>query len=331
MTIIWYFLVMLMQNEGKGMKNFCRNFVANILYNSRIVSLMRNRMSNENALVLMYHGVARDDDKIADGDWLQVKESEFRVQMEYLVKHYNVVSLNNAHSYINSDMPNVIVTFDDGYRNNYSIAYPILRDLGIPATIFVVTGMIDTSNIFWYDRLRVALKDTSFSKIEKRNIFSYFKKLHPSNIEENLDFFMRKHELCISHKMDTIKDVYSLLELSQMKEMENNGLISFGSHTHGHEIVTRLSDKEAYSSILYSVKLLKSMTSNMSEYFCFPNGSFQEEHVNIIKDLGFKGALTVNRGIYRLHDDPYKIPRLPVGRHHSLPYFATSLSTFFSY
>lgn len=131
-----------------------KRLIMRLAHDSGLLALLRLR-NRDKVSVLMYHGVMPDDVVEAEGDWLQVRASAFRAQMQYLKRYYHVCSLAEALAEIGkpSPKPRVVVTFDDGYRNNFEAAFPILRELGIPATIFVVTRMINSERLFWWDRL----------------------------------------------------------------------------------------------------------------------------------------------------------------------------------
>lgn len=282
--------------------------------------------------VLMYHGVVKDDDDIANGNWLQVRESEFRRQMEHLKEYYDVVPLHHP-IHGSGKKPLVAITFDDGYVNNYNVAYPILKELELPATIFLVTNLIDSDHIMWYDKLTIALHNKLSTRLLEHYI-NVFKENHPSVIDEKVmkhlnEYWKIKYE---PSKKDL--ETYGYLSMDNIKEMDDSDLISFGSHTHNHEIVTKLSDYEFTLTVLQSIDFLKDKKiNNISPIFCYPNGWYEQRHVNIL-DKGFheiEGAVTTeNKKWGFLKDSLYEIPRIGIGRGLSDAQFQVSVSGFFS-
>ncbi len=108
----------------------------------------------EGVIVLMYHRV---NDTLQPND-LVVPVARFREQMEYLAKNFDVISIDKIFGCLTSQVSRskkkqILITFDDGYGDNYLNAYPILKELGLPATIFLVTGMTGT------DKKRPRYKD----------------------------------------------------------------------------------------------------------------------------------------------------------------------------
>jgi hypothetical protein len=126
--------------------------------------MLHGRFFPQKLTIVTYHAVVRAPLKIYD--WCFLDESSFRNQMIYLKKHFNVLPLSTAVEAMKLDAidhPTAVITFDDGYQNNYSVAFPILRELALPATIFLTTGWIDTGYTLRYLRLNLALANTKES------------------------------------------------------------------------------------------------------------------------------------------------------------------------
>ena len=120
-------------------------------------------------LVLCYHRVNDDAHPFFTG----IPVALFRRQMEALRRHFTVLPLAElAERARRKDLPRngVAVTFDDGYRDNYTNAFPVLRDLGLPATIFLTTDSLDRNALLWHDRVFDAFHRTR--KAEARASFA---------------------------------------------------------------------------------------------------------------------------------------------------------------
>lgn len=281
------------------------------LSKSGLNELYRHLLKNQ-TIVLMYHGVAKDKWFVSGRNWLQVKESEFRKQMEHLKTHYDVVPLDYALRTLGhkSRRPKVVITFDDGYANNYTVAYPILKELQIPATIFLVSSMIDTANLFWYDRLRTTLVNALESnKIEE--IVESYKVKHPHTIDHLVDEFVRGYTMGSEQQ---VHDAYGILTYSQIREMQSSGLITFDSHTNRHEIITQLVNDEPYESIGESLEIMRGHGIECGNVFCYPNGRYNERHFETLHRLGFKAATSTICKMWSTEDHFYEIPRIGIGR-----------------
>lgn len=279
---------------------------------------------NDKTIVLMYHGVAKDHWTVSSENWLQVKESEFRKQMVFLKKYYDVVSLEHASQTLGrkTQRPRIVITFDDGYANNYSVAYPILKELQLPATIFLVTNMINTDKLFWSDRLYATFTgNLHLNEIEK--IIESYKVKHPHIIDQLVDEFLRGYNVGAKNQ---IHDAYGVLTYEQIHEMQSSGLITFDSHTNRHEIVTCLTNQELYESIDTSLEIMRGHGIKCGTTFCYPNGYYNKEHFGILQRLGFKLATSATHGMWNTENCPYEIPRFGVGRSQSMAEFKSLIS-----
>src|ERR1700680_3487057 len=112
--------------------------------------LLQRAFARDAASILMYHAVTSTP--LSVSDWSFVDERQFRKQMLYLQKHCHVIPLREVPSAIRSRTyrPLVALTFDDGFQNNYGVAFPVLRELGLPATVFLVTDLIDSEDTLWF-------------------------------------------------------------------------------------------------------------------------------------------------------------------------------------
>jgi peptidoglycan/xylan/chitin deacetylase (PgdA/CDA1 family) len=276
--------------------------------------LYRNRI-----LVLMYHGVAPDHDTQVQGDWLQVRASEFRAQMTYLACHYEVCNFSRVLTGGPSKRPLAIVTFDDGYANNCSTALPTLAEFGLPATVFVTTGMVDSQRMFWWDRLRLSLISKRAPTSEE---IDQIKSLHPTAIDASVNAILDSAG-CAHAPPPT--ESYRALDSSEIANLLRSGLIEIGSHTHRHEILIRLNDNEVKETLDASARCLRRWGAN-PRWFAAPNGDFRENQVPIIQSAGFEICVGTNTGLWDAGGQKFSIPRVGVGRGLTLAEFAFATS-----
>jgi peptidoglycan/xylan/chitin deacetylase (PgdA/CDA1 family) len=218
----------------------------------------------------------------------------------------------------------VALTFDDGYANNFRVAFPILREFGFPATVFLVTGAIGSRRLFWFDRLQVALRER-LAPAELKRIKEDFKaNTHPHGIDDAVDALLRGHPEAGAIPADAV-EAYRPLNREEIDEMAASGLVRFGSHTHRHEILTRLSQDEAERTLAQSLEILNALPG-YGGYFCFPNGGWAPAHIPLCRSLGFHGAVLTRPGIWKDRADPFTIPRFGVGRGADAAIFAATVS-----
>jgi peptidoglycan/xylan/chitin deacetylase (PgdA/CDA1 family) len=115
---------------------------------TRLLNMSINLKKSYPVTILMYHSISNQP-----GNDLCIPPEKFRSQMKYLKeKKYNVIHFDDLYWYFSKDVPippnTVIVTLDDGYRDNYTDAYPILKELELKATVFVITSTIDKHSFY---------------------------------------------------------------------------------------------------------------------------------------------------------------------------------------
>jgi len=269
--------------------------------------------------VLMYHGVLPDDDPLAEGDWLQVRVSEFRAQMAELACHYEPVRLCDLlRPMAPARRPRVAVTFDDGYANNLHHALPILREYSIPATVFVATGQVGTDRLFWWDRLHLARP----AKPVPQTITTEFKRLPPARIEAALDAYLAREGRT---PPPVAPDGHRSLTVDELQALAACDLVDIGSHTHGHEILDRLSDAEVRATLADSVAAL-ARWNIPTKLFAAPNGDYLDRQIPLIEAGGFSLCASTQPGLWQARGNPFRVPRLGIGRGLSAAEFALTVS-----
>ncbi len=280
-------------------------------------------LHRDQVAVLMYHGVMPDEVTAAEGDCLQVRASNFRQQMEYLKQHYEVCSLHEAHSRLGQPgaKPRAVVTFDDGYANNYLTAFPILKELGIPATIFLVTGKIGTDKVFWWDRLHLATRGTVPVGVE---FTETLKRVRPQAVEDQADGYLRRLGLAVDHAETKY---YQVLDRDQISAMAASGLVEFGCHNHDHEPLNTLHWQEIEATLKQSTAYLEALVGPV-RYFAAPYGEYDNYTFPSLRLFHFELALSTEEGFLSTTSDRFRIPRLGIERDASLDEFACLTSGF---
>jgi peptidoglycan/xylan/chitin deacetylase (PgdA/CDA1 family) len=254
--------------------------------------------------VLLYHGVAqRKEWRIFNYQGKFIEPVHFDSQMRYFRKHYTILRLDEAVEKLRcNDLPaySLAITFDDGYRNFYTHAYPILKKYNIPATMFLATDFVLDKKPLWVDRLEFAIGGQSGSKEEKKlldaRLRSELKKLTSSEREKRLQAIERRSETL--NDFENERSVYAPLSLLEMREMAEQG-ISFGAHTKSHPILARESKKIIDEEIREAKEALESKGIPLSSVFAYPNGQpgdWNEDVEQVVARTGFTSAVTTVEG-----------------------------------
>ena len=281
--------------------------------------------------IVMYHRVAES----TEHPWslTSVSPRNFEDQIKYARSKYNVISLEELASHITGQQPlpqrPLVLTFDDGYRDNYLHAYPILQKYNTPATIFLTTGYIGTGELLWVDKVRynvyhsqnqeirlAGLGSYSLSTIRERQALANLitGKAKKLNSEERSTLIA---EVIRSTGIDVPASLGKELMMSwdEVKEMSDNG-ISFGAHTVSHPILTSISPEQAENEILQSKKDIEDRLKKPVTTFAYPNGKsgdYDRRTIQILKEAGFTCAVTTIKGMATSKQGLYELRRISPG------------------
>lgn len=249
-------------------------------------------------LVLMYHRINNQVGQKLAG--LTVSVSDFEEQLLYYKQKFQILRLEE--NWTSLSKTGLVLTFDDGYADNFYNALPLLEKHNIPATIFVTTLNIDTPNEFWWDRLvfdyhavntfiqlpgtesRVLLKDCSYA--------------HCVGIVSKLDASQREKWFLDFEKLNNIlfenREEYRSLTIDELKALAKHPLITIGLHTHHHHDLSKLSAVEQKVALEFSITKLNEIIPNKLEYLAVPFGAYNNDTLIVADALGLKAILLAN-------------------------------------
>ncbi|MDX2506917.1 MAG: polysaccharide deacetylase family protein, partial [Gammaproteobacteria bacterium] len=290
-------------------------------------------------LILMYHRILPENDGRAkiEEPGMMVTPETFRLHLQLIKQRFDILTLsqwiNAKHS--GGELPTrcCCITFDDGWADNYEYAFPILQEFNLPATIFLVSDMINTNLLFWPERLAHVLTEISHNCPDKWNhhslkwlkheAVSYNFATTPPNQEQLSEIIKLTKELPdndIHERINTIetelqlenKSLPSLLNWQQMAEMSASGLIEAGSHT-CHHIRLNANQKEntLMREIIKSKSKIEKQLGQPVNTFCYPNGDHSPEAVKLVKQ-NYQCAVTTSGGWNTINTDEHLLHRIGV-------------------
>jgi peptidoglycan/xylan/chitin deacetylase (PgdA/CDA1 family) len=296
------------------LRKIAKVIIATLLYRLGFFAVIKSNLFNKEKLkVIVFHRIG---DNEFDPLSMFVKIKTFDSIMNYITNNYKVISLQDALDLLEKKerfSDNYIaVTFDDGYKDNYVNAFPILKKYNIPATIFLTAAY--KNNFNWYDRIVDAFQRTkkTFFKLDElksevfllktlqdkqdviRKVVEFAKRI--AGLER--DKFIDKVITLLDVNQDQIDDSNRLLSKEEILEMNANG-VTFGSHGLSHTILTVLSPNDAEREIIDSKNLLSLMTRMNIDLFAYPNGQegdFNDEILGLLKKYDYRAAFTVLSG-----------------------------------
>jgi peptidoglycan/xylan/chitin deacetylase (PgdA/CDA1 family) len=302
-----------------------------------LLAVLRRMRRRERCLVLRYHAVSGDDvpAPLYAAPDVTIPRNLFAAQMRFLKRAYAPVPLAVvADALAAGKAPpagTVAITLDDGYADNYEEAYPVLRELGVPATVYVVTETLDQGPPLWMAELRAAVMQSKARELRveiggghafdlgstadrQRTIKDLTNVLVPvdATLRRRILHTIRT-ELRVNGGADLSR---SMLTSAQIREMHANG-VTIGAHTQTHSNMTLLTPDQVRAEIAGSRDRLEEILGAAVPDFAYPNTGGRFPHFNaavagIVQQLGFRSAVTSRPGVVAAETDRFMVPRIGV-------------------
>lgn len=284
-------------------------------------------------LVLNYHRVLpRDFAELSIVEpGMYVFEDTFRMHLTEALLHFEAVDLtqwiDTAGRDQSSRRPAFAVTFDDGWRDNHDFALPVLRELGVPATVFVVSELAGTDRSFWPERLARRLKSVTAADVEAGGwLYELMQRSgldsgNPTADQISRAIALAKHrsDEAIHAELDALDDRLGatgaaggrdLASWEELQVMAASGLVALGSHTRHHvRLLPDLSEDSVASEVQGSCNDIERHTGKAPSLFCYPNGDVSPLSRQLV-ERHYRGACTTERGWNSRDGDPYALRRV---------------------
>ena len=291
-----------------------------------MISILKRR----SPVILYYHSVNRQDCPFVYPDNI-VSVENFKKQMAYLSDKKRIVDLSELSKYIEDgvDFPPdlAIITFDDGYYDFYSKAYPILQKYNAPCTLFPITGLLE-GGVKWEDVLTNVINSTSKARfsirirgdVKRYDLTSPHSKLDcirelnsvlVKMDEEERNEAITEIEGVLQQPYETSKPV--MLSWKEVLELDRDERVTFGSHTNSHYNLASISTQKAWLDISKSKEKIERVLDKRCTFFSYPFGkrdSFNEDIKEMLRRGGFSLAVTTVRGTVSKKTDPFELRRI---------------------
>lgn len=295
---------------------------------SPVVSGLGNYYHRYQPLVLLYHGVTNQTTftGIENYQGKHIPVAAFQQQLAWLKKNFEVVSLAEVETATKQPKTRdrlCTITFDDGYSNNFTTAFPCLRSLALPATFFITTDFVDQGKPLWIDRLEFTINQYPISQKEKIKTYlqlrQKFKSYTPAERNSHL---ARLETTTLDHLNHSSLGNYTAFNWSQAKQMFMGGM-SFGAHTMSHPILSRLTVAEQANEILGSKQIIETHLGPIA-HFAYPNGQpgdWNDDTLELVTRAGWRYAWTTRRQRVQTAEHPLLLPRITISAHHTFNHF----------
>jgi peptidoglycan/xylan/chitin deacetylase (PgdA/CDA1 family) len=277
------------------------------------------------AVILGYHRVSVMPHVDVLGRGLEVAASRFQRHLELLARRFSIVPLEDLVVRLMTGADagaTAAVTFDDGYEDNYTCAFPILSQMGVPATVFLTTDNIEHARPFWTERLAAYLCRSAGAVVTLPNEAGGAR-LDLTSAERIRRSYKRLRAELSGQDGDRRERVLDLLETpnatmgrpltwEQIRTMSRHG-VAFGAHTGSHPSLPRLSDARVRAEVEASRDLIRVRLGVAPTTFAYPFGDVDDRVSRIVEATGFLGAVTTRNGWCTPGARRLLLPRLMVG------------------
>lgn len=273
--------------------------------------------------ILIYHRVHAECDPVFPGE---VDARRFAAQMDWVKRLCNVIPLDEAVEMLKQDAlpPRAAsITFDDGYADNAEVALPVLRYYGVQATFFVAAGYLDGGRM-WNDTVIETVRRAGGNALDLESIG-----LGRHGIATPADRQVAIYSLIGAlkylpgetrqEKVEALLAVVgkplpdNLMMRSEQLRALNAAGMGIGGHTLTHPILARMNFASARAEILGGRKALQDIVGKPIALFAYPNGKpgedYLPEHVTMVRELGFKAAVSTAWGAATHDNDLFQLPR----------------------
>lgn len=284
-----------------------------------------NRLSAP-ILVLLYHRVC---ELPQDPHALAVSPQNFRDHMEWLRARFPIVTFDQDWSSLKE--PGVCITFDDGYADNVTNALPILEELGLHATFFITTGMIDSDREFWWDELEQLLAsgaetppqlslqhgstrlvlDTA-TPTDRQHSYRVLHTLLRPLIHSEQQHLLENIRHWAGHTAGTARASHRTLSRTQLHRLAMSPSAAIGAHCLEHNVLARLAPADQRTQIQASQARLSNLTAQPVTTFAYPYGGrhdFNRASLDICREIGFRRVAANIPGLAYPWTNAMRIPR----------------------
>lgn len=295
-------------------------------------------------MILTYHRVLTREERFRQSvqPGMYVLDTVFAQQMVFLKKSFTILSFQQLIDLWKKDEWNAqarycVITFDDGWLDNYRHAYPILKRHGIPATIFLPTDYVGTEEWFWPDQLSFllnAVKESPAKTIYRKGIEEVLARYLNKDARVMVETVLGQEsgidriiEQCKDLQIERIRELIVVLATQlgvslpqdrvivnweEVREMSQCG-ISFGSHSCSHRILTTITPEDVSQELIKSKQVLLEQGVNYVPVFCYPNGNSDPRIQSQVQASGYEAAVGVQIGIEdRTPGDRYAVRRIGI-------------------
>ncbi len=313
------------------------------LYRTGLLRLLDLGYHNR-LIVINYHRIRSDNQDhftLFDDEVFGPRRGELDQHFRWLKSNSDVISehdlINISLGELKPPARGVLITFDDGYVDNYTLAYPLLREYSLPAIFFIPTQSTDERTLGWWDYIAYMLKQTQYERV----VFEGKEILPKLDIQKAIHnvlhfvYYNRKDVDELLRELSSVCDVElpdlkiqskELMTWANLREISENG-IAIGAHTHSHKILSSLTVKFQRNEMVRSKQIIEENVGNKVRSMSYPVGNyhhFTEDTKKLAVECGYDLAFSFLTGVNSWEKlDPMDVKRISVSGY--LPRFVGTI------
>jgi peptidoglycan/xylan/chitin deacetylase (PgdA/CDA1 family) len=262
--------------------------------------------------IMMFHGVGVPE----------YPAQNFVRQIEQLAGRYEIVGIDVALQALHSDRPparpQMVLTFDDGLRNNHRVAYPLLARLRLPAVFYVCPALIEAGCWLWNHEARERLRSMS---PQAQALLVRAMQAAASNVDGIVEWMKRLPADACREVQERIRgetkgfepsaaqrERFDMMSWDELVDLDPT-IVTIGSHTLNHPILTSLPQAQLWHEVRASRQYLEDRLGRTVAHFCYPNGANDPAVQSVVAET-YDTAVTTQRGYVRKGDDRHMLRRI---------------------
>jgi peptidoglycan/xylan/chitin deacetylase (PgdA/CDA1 family) len=281
-----------------------------------------------NVVLVVYHSINEvREDRIRVPNI--VTPACFEAQIRYLASTARMIPLQEYLDHVEQRKPvlekSIVVTFDDGYKDNLTLASPVLQKHGVPATFFITTGYIGAGKMKWEDQLSCWIRRSreevftldfpagpvSFaigSQKDKFKAINVLVKILGLLGQTERQQFLNEVGKQLKVNCEDQADV--MLNWEDVRRLASTQGFSIGSHSVTHPHLTQISPEAVRFEVTHSREQIENEIGHPVTLFAYPYGDFNQEVISVLQRAGYASAGTIEYGRNGFRSDPFRLKRV---------------------
>jgi peptidoglycan/xylan/chitin deacetylase (PgdA/CDA1 family) len=311
----------------KFSRKAARNFILPLTLKLKIDRILLNN-SPKKFCIVNFHGVRKTNTDTFNNR--HISANEFEKIIRYLKNNFNIIPLKEifeAHrNKTKTAKKTIALTFDDGYKNNFDIALPILRKYNLPATFFIISKGLEQVNFYVWPDIVDLIKKNTRQDVKVNGLIFKYPSFYNNEVNKELLEYLKTQGSSVDLLVKELADQYSFIRteiarLPELTELANESylrkysaesLIEYGSHTHSHYNLEYLPHNIVINEFTESKRIIENIINREVVSMAYPDGSYTRSTNELALQCGYKNLAVVEYKLNENNSDPNVLSRFTV-------------------